>query len=197
MSFACDYLVAQVSRRLSQPSVSFSLADAMPPKQIARSALEKLAARTARQLSKARGETVLCEYRGQPYGPKSNPRYRIDPGEWHVPPEQRHSQTPIAFAFKHGGVDAQWELNVQPCHNAVANDQATPPDAWSRVTLQDLEALARAAAQNLSLELGVAVTCEYLGQPYGTAARRRYHRDPKEWRVAAGTWHSQQTIAFT
>ena len=85
---------------------------------------------------------------------------------------------------------------MQPCHNAVANEQATPPDAWSRVTLQDLEALAKGAAENMSLELGVTVTCEYLGQPYGPAARRRYRRDPREWRFAAGSRHSHQTIAF-
>ena len=96
----------------------------MPPKQVTRRALEKLAARTARLLSNARGETVLCEYWGQPYGPKTHRSYRADPQEWHVPFGQRYSQTPIAFAFKRGGVDAQWELNVQACHNAVANGQA-------------------------------------------------------------------------
>ena len=129
----------------------------MPPKQITRRALEKLAARTARLLSNARGETVLCEYWGQPYGPKAHRSYRADPQEWHVPFGQRHSQTPIAFAFKRGGVDAQWELNVQPCYNAVANEQATPPYAWSRITLQELEAVAEGAAENMTLELGMTV----------------------------------------
>ena len=109
---------------------------------------------------------------------------------------QWHSRTPIAFAFKRGGVDAHWEVNVQPCHNAVANGQAAPPHAWSRVTLQELEALATGAAESMSLELGATVTCEYLGQPYGPAARRRYRRDPREWRLSAGSWHSQQVIAF-
>ena len=168
----------------------------MPPKQITRSALDKLAARTARVLSNARGETVLCEYWGQPYGPRAHRRYRADPLEWHVPSGQRHSRTPVAFAFKLGGLDAQWELHVQPCHKAVANGQATPPSAWSRVTLQELEALADSAADSMCLELGSTVTCKYLGQPYGPAARRRYRRDPREWRVSADERHSQQTIAF-
>ena len=124
----------------------------MPPKQITltRAALEKLAERTARQLSKARGETVLCQYWGQPYGLKSNRRYRGEPQDWHVPPGQRHSFTNIAFAFKHGGVDAPWEVKVQQCRHAVANDQATHPEAWSRVTLQELEVLAKDAGEKAS-----------------------------------------------
>ena len=167
-----------------------------PPKQITRKALEKLAVRTARALSATLGEPVWCEYWGQPYGPKSRRSYRAEPADWHVPPGQWHSRTPIAFAFKRGGVDAQWELNIQPCHHAVAREQAAPPDAWSRVTLQELEARAKEAAESMSLELGVSVGCQYLGQPFGPAARRRYRREPSEWRVAAGSWHSQQTIAF-
>ena len=186
-------------RQLSPRSVQVlhgHLAANMPPKQITRSALVKLAARTARLLSHARGETVLCECWGQPYGPRAHRRYRADPLEWHVPFGQRHSRTPIAFAFNFGGVNAQWEVHVQPCHHAVTSGHATPPCAWSRITLQELEALAEGAAKSMSLELGLSVTCKYLGQPYGPAARRRYRRDPREWRVAAGDWHSHQTIAF-
>ena len=139
---------------------------------------------------------MLCQSWGQPYGLKSSRRYRAEPDDWHVLAGQRRSQTRIAFAFKRGGVDATWEVHTQRCCDAVENRQATPPDAWSCITLLELEVLATGAAESLSLELGVAVSCEYLGQPYGSAAKRRYRRDPLQWHIAAGSWHSQQTIAF-
>lgn len=137
---------------------------------------------------------MLCQCWGQPYEPKSNRSYRADLQEWQVPPGQRHSQTLIAFALKRGGVHAQ--RGVQPCHRAVANDQASPPDAWSWLTRADLEKLAAQTARLLSTARDETVLREYWGQPYGPPHKRRYRREPEEWIVPPGQPHSRTPIAF-
>ena len=65
-----------------------------------------------------------------------------------------------------------------------------------RLSARVLQTAGTRAANALSKELGRGVRCEYLGQPYGPPAHRRYRREPSDWRVPAGEWRSQQTVAF-
>ena len=91
----------------------YVLSVAMPPKQIARAQLEQLAEAAAKKVSKELGEVVQCEYRGQRYGSKSHPKYRVEPSEWRVPEGERHSRTLITFAFKLAGQPERWHLTEQ------------------------------------------------------------------------------------
>ncbi len=89
-----------------------------------------------------------------------------------------------------------WHLHAQPCHNVVSRGRAAPPKTWQHVSLQELEALAEAAAEKASAELGEPVLCKPLGQVYGPRSRRQYRLDPSLWRVPAGDRHSHQNLGW-
>ena len=85
----------------------------MPPKQISRADLEKLAEAAAKKFSKDLRQVVQCKYRGQRYGSQSNPKYRVEPSEWKVPEGERHSRTLITFALNRAEQPERWHLTEQ------------------------------------------------------------------------------------
>ncbi len=168
----------------------------MPPKQVTKRRLERIAVTSARQLSAELGEPVLCKYEGQQYGPKKNPRYRVEPSEWVVEEGGRHSQTHIVYAFKRGGEAGQWEPHAQLCSKVTSRERAVPPESWWQVSLEELTAAAKLAGEKASAELEEPVSCEPLGQCYGPLGQRRYRQLPGTWRVPKGERHSQQNLGW-
>ena len=173
---------------------------AMPRAGITLKQLHKMATEAGKHFTKEFGQTVVCKYVGQRYGPMSKPKYRSDPGTWVVEEDEWRSQTIITFAFQRGGANAEWTHREVACKNAVSKG-VPAPEAWLQpeVTLAELHKLAAAAGKRLSKEFGQDVLCKYRGQRCvgpRSSSDPEYQSDPDAWVVGDSERRSHTVITF-
>jgi hypothetical protein len=172
----------------------------MAPKRTELAQLQKIAEEAASLATATLGQPVQCIYKGQPYGPKSHPSYRLEPDSWRVKKGDWASQQDIVFEWTVG--EATYFVR-QTCKNSLvrgvlwseAMHQMRKPGGMQLQKRLEKKAEEAALAATEAL-FGQPVQCVYKGQPYGPKSNPSYRLEPGTWQAKKDEWESQQDIVF-
>ena len=136
----------------------------MAPKRVELAKLQRLAQEAAAVASVIFGQLVQCIYKGQPYGSKSRPSYRLEPSSWRVKKGKWASHEQIVFEWV---VDESSYLVHQVCTHCMERGVAWPEELREQRKRGEVEMakrfkdVAAEAAKTMSARCGVHLTCQY------------------------------------